>query len=176
MRRVAWSRLLAALQPPGGTEIDARSVVEIFLVTLAAAHEQGDAIVGAGNDQRQGAALQARHAVAAQGVAEEQGLVARRVSGVGDLLEPGAHSRAAEVVQSLGEELDIHLVGRAGHRGAHLAVEHLAGDQFQAHGRPRTRAAARINSGFVPQQPPIKPAPASTRAGMEAANCSGLVR
>ena len=56
------------------------------------------------------------HAVAAQAVAEEHGLVASiHVHGGRALPVAGRSSRLADVVQALGQELDVDLVDRPGY-------------------------------------------------------------
>ena len=70
----------------------------------------------------------------AKAVAHQHGVVLLAVDGVHGLLEALAHLRGRAVVEAFGEELDIDLVRRAGHRGAHLAEEDLATDELQAHG------------------------------------------
>ena len=57
---------------------------------------------------------QAHATVAAQGVAQQHGVVLRLVDGREHLLQAGRHARLADVVQALGQELDIDVVLRAG--------------------------------------------------------------
>ena len=123
---------LAALDPAGGLEVDARIGAEVVEVSLLAAEEEGDAIVAAGDDQRDAAGGQADHAVAAQGVAEQHGVVLRLVHGGQRFGQPRRHARLADVVQALGKEFQVDAVGRAGHGRAQLAEEDFAGNQFQS--------------------------------------------
>ena len=49
---VVLGQPFAALDPAAGLEIDARMLLEVVEIPLLAAEEQRNAIVGAGNDQR----------------------------------------------------------------------------------------------------------------------------
>ena len=131
---VVLRQALAALDPAAGLEVDAGMALEVVEVPLLAAQEERDAVVGAGDDQGDVPRRQAHQAVAAQGIAQQHGVVLRLVHRGQHFLQPGRHAGLADVVQSLGQELDVDLVDRPGHRGAQLAVEDFAGNQFQAHG------------------------------------------
>ena len=89
--------------------------------------------MAAGDDQRDAAGGQADDAVAAQGVAEHDGVVFRLVHGGQRLGQPRPHARLPNVVQTLGKELEVDVVGRAGHGRAQLAEEDFAGKEFQSH-------------------------------------------
>ena len=92
--------------------------------------------MGSGEHQRDRAGGQAQQPVAAQAVTEEHGLEQRFIDAAEHFGQPAAHAGLADVVQALGQELDVHLVDRAGHGLAHLAVENLTGDQLETQGRP----------------------------------------
>lgn len=155
----------AAFEPAGGAVVGAGVLVEVALVLLAAAHEEGNAAVGAGQHEHGVAGFEAVQAVAAQAVAEQDGVVLAGGHGVDALLQILGHGLAAEVMEALGHKLDVDLVGRAGQFRAHLAEEHFATDQFEAHAALLVATRARMKSGFVPQQPPRKEAPASMSTG-----------
>jgi hypothetical protein len=122
-------------------------VLEINPVPVPAAHQQRDAIVSAGNHQGQSAAHQSGDAIAAQGVAQKHRVVAGGIHAIDSFLKAGAHGRAAQGVETLGPEFEVHLVRRPRHRGAHLAVQHLARNQLQAHS---LRARATATAAFSP--------------------------
>ena len=125
---------LAAFDPAGGLEIDAGVRLEVVEVALLAAEEERDAVVGAGNDQGNAPGGKPHQSVAAQTVAEQHGFVFRLVDGGQRIGQPRRHAGLADVVQSLGQELDIDPVDRPGHRGAQLAAEDFAGNEFQLQG------------------------------------------
>ena len=101
----------AALDPAAGFEVHARIAAEIVEVSLLVAQEQGNAIVAAGDDQRNRSGGQTDHAVAAQRITQQDRVVFRLVHGVQHLLEPRRHARLPDVVQALGQELQVDLVG-----------------------------------------------------------------
>ena len=86
--------------------------------------------MGAGNHQRDAPGRQPHQSVAAQTVAQQHGFVLRLVDRGQHLAQPCRHARLADVVQALGQELDVHLVDRARNGGAQLAVEDFAGNEF----------------------------------------------
>ena len=106
-------------------------LLEVVEIPLLAAEEERDAVVRAGNDQRDAPGGQPHQAVAAQAVAQQHGFVLRLVDRGQHLGQPRRHAGLADVVQSLGQELDIDLVDRSRHGGAQLAVEDFAGNEFQ---------------------------------------------
>ena len=89
--------------------------------------------MAAGDDQRDAAGSQADHAVAAQGVAQHDGVVLRLIHGGQGLGQPRRHARLPDVVQPLGKKFQVDAVGRAGHGGAQLAEEDFAGNELESH-------------------------------------------
>ena len=107
--------------------------IEVLLVAFLRAEQQRDAVVGPGNDDGNLGA-EPDHAVAAQAVAQQRGVVGP----VLDIARPlqGLLHLAAEpvrlVVQALRHQHDIHDVLRAGGAEVRLPLQHLADDQLQA--------------------------------------------
>ena len=122
---------LAALNPARGLEVDAGMGVEVFEVAPPVAQKQRDAIVRAGNDQRNFSGRKPHQPVAAQGIAQQNGVVLRLVDGSQRLAKPGRHAHRTDVVQTLRQELGVDLVDRSGDGRAELAVENFASDEFQ---------------------------------------------
>ena len=88
--------------------------------------------MGAGQHEGDGARAQVGQPVVAQAVGERHRVVLAGVGRVDRRLQSLPHGRAALVVESLGQELHVHLARRAGGEVAQLAVEDLAGDDAQA--------------------------------------------
>ena len=95
------------LDPAGRAVVNAGVGGEVVGVTMAAAHENADAVVGAGKDELGAAGAEAFRAAAAESVAER--------------------------VQAHGNEFEIDAVLRAGEDVLKLASEDLAGDGFEMH-------------------------------------------
>ena len=77
-------------------------LVEVILMIGSAAHEEGDAIVGAREDDFRVAGGDAIEAVAAEAIAEEDGVVDGLGRAVHSFLDFGGHGDTAEVVETLG--------------------------------------------------------------------------
>src|SRR5208337_235983 len=124
---------LAALHPSSRHEVDTWVVVEVIQVTLGAAEEKGDAIVGARNNERIFARSQPYNTIVAEAVPEQHGLVPGVVHTRERGLQALSHAFAADVVETLRKELHIHSVRGTRHHRAKLPVEDLASNQLQPH-------------------------------------------
>jgi hypothetical protein len=127
-------QLFAPFNPAGRLEVNARVCVEDLEIAFLAPQEERDAVVGARQHEWNRAGREPHQAVAAQRVAEQHRFVLALVDSVQHLLETTMHGARADVVQALGQELDVDPIGGACHRCADLAVDDLAGDQLESHG------------------------------------------
>jgi len=84
--------------------------VKILQVTLLGAKKERNAIVAAGDYQRHVPGRQPHDPVAAEGIAHQHGVVGRLVDLGQHLGQPAIHPLLSDVVESLGEELQVNLV------------------------------------------------------------------
>ncbi len=126
---------LAAFEPAGGAEVGAGVAVELLFVAGAGAEQERDAIVGARDDDGDGAGLEAVEAIAAEGVAEQDGVVFVRGHGIDAGLDLVAHGGAGTVVEALAEEFGVDGMRRAGEGVSAFAIEDFASNELQAHRR-----------------------------------------
>jgi hypothetical protein len=139
-----------AFQPAGGVEIGRGQALRELLVAGARAEEEGDAIVGAGDDERRVGGAEALDNVTAEGVADQEGVVFARGLGVDQFLHPLA-AGGGVVVEPLGDELEVNGVGRAGGSVADLAERDFASDDFEvarAHDKAELIAFGRPTDGL----------------------------
>src|SRR5208337_1989416 len=163
---------LAALHPSSRHEVDTWVVVEVIQVTLGAAEEKGDAIVGARNNKGIFARSQPYHTIVAEAIPEQHGLVPGVVHTRERGLQALSHALAADVVQSLRKELHIHSVRGTRHDRAKLPVEDLASNQLQPHkGSYGARASYPPERRRLTRRDPGHPF-APLRAGSPAPSCA----
>ena len=154
--------------------------LKIVEVSLLAPEKERDAIVGARDHQLRLAGGQSGNPVIAKPIAQEHRVVTRAFDPIDRRLQAVQHDLGADIMQALGEKLHLDGVHRSRNRGAELAIEDLATDQFQAHGmardsRWRTRLNAAMKAGVVPQQPPMNATPASAKPDALSAKASAVV-
>ena len=105
---LAGHKFIAVFDPTDGVPVDAFMGVEILLIAAAAAEQQGHAVVAAGDDDGD-VTVEAGNAVAAQAVAEQDGVVglAGGVGGFVQLFLDLAAEDIRRIVQSLRHEHDV---------------------------------------------------------------------
>ena len=137
-KRALLQRLFAAsshaFEPTGGVIIRAWMRLEKFAITLLRSQEKRDAVVRPRNHQRGVLRGQAGDNVAAQPVAEEDGVEFAGRDRFDALLKVGV-PELGRVVIALGQELQIGDVWRPRRTMADFAKGDLAGDDFEKHGR-----------------------------------------
>ena len=82
------------------------------------------------NHHGNGLGGQAHDAVVAKAVAQQQGIVLALLHLIDGGLQARPHLFAPNVVQALGEKIEVDDVRRARHAGAKLAEEDFATDKF----------------------------------------------
>ena len=107
--------------------------LEIVFEGLAVAHQEGDAVVSAWQDEGLRAGLDPGQAVAAQAVAEHDRVERAVVRLINLFLDAGSHGPGALVVQALGEEQEVDLMAGANHGVAKLSQDDFTADQQQVH-------------------------------------------
>jgi hypothetical protein len=142
---VGWRGFVAAaaeaFEPAGSVVVRRGKVLGQILVPCAGAEEEGDAIVGAGDDERGVTGVEALDDISAEGVADEESVVFVGGLGVDDFLESLPAVRGM-VVEALGNELEVKHAGGAGGGLADFTEGDFAGDDLE-------KARAHESAGLV---------------------------
>ena len=130
------STAFRAFQPAGCVIIGSRPGVEQFLIAGLRPCKKRDAIMGPRNDQRSVCRCQTCQDVAAQTIAEDDGVIFSCRDSIDPALD-GPTPRGRNVVVALIEKLQIQKVGGFGREVADLAEGNLARYDFKEHGPAR---------------------------------------
>jgi hypothetical protein len=121
--------------PADTVPVDAFVRVKVVLVCVPGTQQQGHTVVPAGDDDGD-IAMQAGDAVAAQTVAQQNGVVGfpRRIGGLVQFFLELAAQHIRRIVQALRHQHDIHDIPTAGRTQIRLPLHHFAYHEFQPHG------------------------------------------